>query len=78
LRRKLNVLHKEVRQQLDLRSQKVKVLYDRKARQLLFETGQKVWLFNPRRIKGKTPKLQSNWEGLYEVVKRLNDVIYCI
>jgi len=78
LRRKLNEVHEEVRRQLDLRSQRVKVLYDRKARRLLFETGQKVWLFNPRRIKGKAPKLQSNWEGPYEVVRRLNDVVYCI
>jgi len=78
LRKKLNEVHEEVRRQLDLRSQRVKVLYDRKARRLLFETGQKVWLFNPRRIKGKAPKLQSNWEGPYEVVRRLNDIVYSI
>jgi len=32
LRRKLDKIHAEIRQQLDLRSQKVKVLYDSKAR----------------------------------------------
>jgi len=78
LRRKLNELHEGVRQQLELRSRKVKDLYRKKARWLLFEAGQKVWLFNPRRIKGRTFKIQSNWEGPYEVVRRLNDVVYCI
>jgi len=71
MRKKLDEIHEAVRQQLDLRSQKVKVLYDTKTRRLLFEVGQKVWLFNPQRIKGRTPKLQSNWEGPYEVVRRL-------
>jgi len=60
------VIHEEVRQQLDSRSQEVKVLYGRKVLRLLFETGQRVWLFNPRRIKERTLKLQSNWEGPYQ------------
>jgi len=60
LRWKLDVTHEGVRQQSDLRSQKVKVLYDNKVRRLFFETEQRVWLFNPRGIKGRTPKLQSN------------------
>jgi len=78
LREKLNVLHAKVRQQIDLRSRRIKALYDRKARRLVFEKGHRVWLFNPRREKGKAPKLQSNWEGPYEIVKRMNDVVYCI
>jgi len=36
LRRKLDVIHEGVREQLDLRSQRVKVLYNSKARWLLF------------------------------------------
>jgi len=57
LRKKLNELHEGVRQQLELRSRKVKDLYDKNARRLFLKAGQKVWLFNPRRIKGRTPKL---------------------
>jgi len=53
-------------------------LYDRKARLVDYEPGQKVWLYNPRKIIGRAPKLQSNWEGPYEIVKKLNDVVYCI
>jgi len=51
---------------------------DCKARQTLFQEGQKVWLFNPRREGEKAPKLQSNWEGPYLVEKKLNEVVFCI
>lgn len=54
-----------------------KALYDRKDRKLNFESDQKVWLF-PRRKLGRVPKLQSNWEGPYEVIRKLNDVVFCI
>lgn len=78
LKEKLNEIHDRVRQRLSLKSSRAKAYYDRKARQIHFECGQKVWLFNPRRIVGRSPKLQSNWEGPYKIVKKLNDVVYCI
>jgi len=34
--------------------------------------------YNPRRKKGRAPKLQSSWEGPYFIVRKLNDVVYCI
>ncbi|KYN19872.1 hypothetical protein ALC57_07787 [Trachymyrmex cornetzi] len=50
-----------------------------KTRQIHFEIGQKIWLYNPRRVRGKAPKLQSRtWEGPYCVEKKLSDVVYCI
>jgi hypothetical protein len=36
------------------------------------------WLYWPTRMKGKSPKLQSPWEGPYEVVTQINDVVYKI
>ncbi|KAJ8914068.1 hypothetical protein NQ315_017589 [Exocentrus adspersus] len=42
------------------------------------QNGEKVWLYNPKRTKGKSPKLQKSWEGPYTVVTRLNDVVYRI
>jgi len=78
LKEKLNSIHEEVRQHLNMRSLKIKTLYDQNARRILFNPGQKVWLYNPRKFIGRSPKLQSNWEGPFEVVKRLNDVVYCI
>ncbi|KYN14518.1 hypothetical protein ALC57_13271, partial [Trachymyrmex cornetzi] len=52
--------------------------YDQKTRRIDFEVGQRVWLYNPRRIKGKAPKLQCSWEGPYSIVKKLSEVVYCI
>ncbi|GBN13885.1 hypothetical protein AVEN_255540-1 [Araneus ventricosus] len=35
-----------------------------------------VWMYNPKRRRGLSPKLQQNWEGLYTIVKKLNNVVY--
>jgi len=43
-----------------------------------FKEGDQVWLYNPRRKKGQSPKLQSPWEGPYAVMERLTDVTYSI
>jgi len=50
----------------------------KKLRDCSFEQGQKVWLYNPRRKEGKTPKLQRDWEGPYVMIRKLSDVVYCI
>jgi len=57
---------------------RMKARYDCKARQTLFQEGQKVWFFKPRRKRGKAPKLQSDWEGPYLVEKKLSEVVFCI
>ncbi|GBM54286.1 hypothetical protein AVEN_234111-1 [Araneus ventricosus] len=41
-----------------------------------FKEGNQVWMYNPKRRRGVSPKLQQNWEGPYTIVKKLNDVIY--
>jgi len=78
LKERIEKIHTYVRGKLSLKSSRVKVQYDRKARQILFEEGQKVWLYNPRRFKGRASKLQGNWEGPFTVIKKLSDVVYCI
>ena len=40
-----------------------------------FGSGDLVWLHNPQRNKGISPKLRRPWEGPYVVVERLNDVV---
>jgi len=35
-----------------------------------------VWMFQPKRSKGLSQRWQRHWEGPYNVVKRLNDVVY--
>lgn len=78
LRKKLVSIHDIVRQRLELKSQKMKWWYDQRDKRLTFDPGQKVWLYNPRRILGKAPKLQNNWERLYEVIRKINEVVYCV
>ncbi len=43
-----------------------------------FDAGDQVWFYNPQRKKGISPKMQPNWEGLYVIVKRINDCVYRI
>jgi len=35
-------------------------------------------LYNPRKFRGRAPKLQRNWEGPFTVIRKLSDVVYCI
>lgn len=78
LRERLGKIHAEVRERMSLRFSRMKACYDKKARQVSFEEGQRVWLFNPQKRRGRAPKLQSNWEGPYTIVKKLSDVVFCI
>ncbi|XP_011706996.1 PREDICTED: uncharacterized protein LOC105462163, partial [Wasmannia auropunctata] len=58
IRGKLEKIHENVRRRVEIRSSRTKTWYDQKARQIHFDEGQKVWFYNPRRTKGKAPKLQ--------------------
>jgi len=78
IRKKLEDLHEVVRKRVDIKSSQTKTWYDQKARRVQFNVGQKVWFYNPRRKKGRAPKLQNSWEGPYFIVKKFNDVVYCI
>ncbi|KAJ8935271.1 hypothetical protein NQ318_023157 [Aromia moschata] len=40
--------------------------------------GDAVWLYAPKRTKGKSPKLQINWKGPYTIIKKINDLVYRI
>ena len=42
------------------------------------QKGEKVWLYNPQSKKGRSPKLQTPWEGLWEVTNQVTDVVYRI
>lgn len=78
LREKLLDIHELVRKKMDIASDRMKTRYDLKANSTGFHQGDKVWLWNPQRKKGISPKLTPAWEGPYVVVKRINDVVYRI
>lgn len=78
LRDKMREIYAMVRENGLQSSENMKTRYDRRANTSGFEEGTLVWLHNPTRRKGKSPKLQTKWEGPYKVVTRINDVTYRI
>lgn len=78
LREKLLAIHEIARERIQLASDRMKARYDVNASNSGFYEGDRVWLYNPQRKKGISPKLTPAWEGPYTVVKRINDVVYRI
>jgi len=76
LKKKLNDVHNDARRRLNLQSLRSKIRYDQRARKINFDIGQNVWSHNPRRERGKSPKLQSNWEGTYKIIKKLRRCLW--
>ena len=56
----------------------MKERYDSGSQGKILEHGDAVWLFNPQRKKGVTPKLARTWKTPYTVVKGINDIAYRI
>ena len=52
--------------------------YDRKANSHGLQTGRFVWLHDPKKKKGVSPKLQLRWKGPYLIVTQLSDVVFRI
>ncbi|KAK2577752.1 hypothetical protein KPH14_011855, partial [Odynerus spinipes] len=75
---RIEKIHRFVRRRMKMCSARMKTWYDASSKPVSFEPGQEVWLYNPRRVKGKCPKLQTDWEGPYIVRDRLNELIYRI
>ena len=78
LRYQLSLSHAYARENLKISSEAMKLRSDARASTELLEHDDQVWLYNPKRKKGLSPKLMSPWEGPYTVVKRLSDVTYRI
>lgn len=78
LRIRLNEVHQFARRNLKINSDRMKTRYDVTANSKGFQENDTVWLYNPQRKKGKSPKFMANWEGPYKIIKRINDVVYRI
>jgi hypothetical protein len=72
----LRDIHNYSRQHLKLVSDRMKTRYDELANFTGYQEGDRLWLYGPNRTNGKSPKLQSSWEGPFKVVTRINDVVY--
>jgi hypothetical protein len=60
-----------------LASDRIKARYDL-ANSAGYQEGDQVRLYRPTRARGKSPKVQSSWEGPYKAITRINDVVYGI
>ena len=76
LQETLEIVHQYARERLQYSSEQMKTYYDLRADDTTYEEGDAVWLYNPRRLPGLTPKFMKPWEGPYVVLKRINDLIY--
>ena len=78
LREQVSKIHQLARDNLNIASRRQKRLYDQRSRANSYREGEKVWLYNPQSKKGRSPKLQTPWEGPWEVTKQVTDVVYRI
>ncbi|UYV63495.1 K02A2.6-like [Cordylochernes scorpioides] len=78
LEERMLTIHQWAREKLHFSSEKMKDRYNFKTSHKTYKEGEMVWLYNPQRKKGLSPKLQYQWEGPYKIIKCLNDVIYRI
>ncbi|GBM56896.1 hypothetical protein AVEN_227389-2 [Araneus ventricosus] len=76
LEARLESVHMFARERIKLASERMKTRYDSGVTGHHFKEADQVWMFNPKRRWGLSPKLQQNWDGPYTIVKKLNDVIY--
>ncbi|XP_063849529.1 uncharacterized protein LOC135093868 isoform X2 [Scylla paramamosain] len=78
LQESLSEVHRQVRDIFQMAGQAMKQYYDRRMREASYSAGDVVWLYNTRRKRGLSPKLQSPWEGSYKMVDAVSNVIYRI
>lgn len=69
-------VHDQARRKMNIECNRMKKTYDYKKCYHDYKEGDKVWLHNPRRRKGRNPKLQRPWEGPYTILRKLNDVVF--
>ena len=75
---RLEMVHNYARQHLKMKSDKMKSHYDSRMKGSELKEGDAVWLYNPQRKKGVSPKLSRPWQGPFLITKKLNDLVYRI
>ena len=72
----LEEAHEFGRQRQEQAGVRQKRRYDLCCHGHFFMPGERVWVYNPTRKKGVSPKLTSQWMGPCEVLEQLSDVVY--
>ena len=80
LQQRMETVHQFARQHITHETKRQKRYYDhRGVRCNRFNRGDAVWLHNPKKKEGRSPKLQNNvFEGPFLIISRLDDVTYRI
>ena len=79
LRKKMGNCFEMVRENLGKEMTRQKRHYDRASKgSTQYQVGQAVWLHNPTKRIGLSPKLQPVWEGPFVIIKQLTDVTFRI
>ena len=78
LQERFERVHNFAREHLDTMTSRMKQKHDLQMESPPLQEGDAVWLHNPQRKKGLTPKLQRPWQGPYTVTKKINDLVYRI
>ena len=68
LQEKLPNIYETLHHENRVASGRMKTSYDLSENSIGFQAGDLVWLYNPRRRKGRCPNLSAYWEGAYTVM----------
>ena len=77
-RDRMSHVRAEAAANLKISGETMKLRVDAKATMEPLEKGDRVWLYNPQRKKGLSPKLSSPWDGPFFVTEKLSSVTYRI
>ena len=78
LRKNLQKAHERAQASTGKAAVHQKTHYDRKTHSHGLKEGQFVWLHDPSKRKGLSPKLQLRWKGPFLIVTQLSDVVFRI
>ncbi|KAJ8375546.1 hypothetical protein SKAU_G00061260 [Synaphobranchus kaupii] len=76
LQDRLEVAHSFARRQLEQAGIRQKRGYDVHTKGREFHAGDLVWVYGPKRVKGRSPKLDSKWIGPCYVLSSVGEVVY--
>ena len=78
VRERLEVAFEIARESSHVAQQRQKRYYDEKVCGQPYRVGEKVWVHNPARTKGISPKFQRKWQGPCVILEKISDANYII
>ena len=73
---RMDSVHRVSREDQEKAGGRQKAAYDQRCLGRMLDPGDRVWIYDPTRKVGLSPKLATHWRGPGEVLERLTDVVY--